>query len=380
MQNRLCEMFGIEFPIFAFTHCRDVAAAVSRAGGMGVLGALAFSPAQLELELKWIDEHVDGKPYGVDVVIPVKSADREMGLSDEKSLAETLRGMITDEHWDFVHKILADHGVPDEPDAPAGGNGGNPLDQGVLGWTELTGAPLIDIALAHPIKLLASALGPPAPEAIERAHAQGVKVAALIGRKEQAVRDVQTGVDIIIAQGYEAGGHTGDVASMVLIPDVVDAVAPTPVLGAGGIGSGRQMAAAMALGAEGVWTGSVWLTVAESDMTPPIMEKLLAASSTDTVRSRSMTGKPARQLRTAWTEAWESPEAPATLPMPLQFILWSYATRRITAAGNKELLGMPVGQIVSRMNKVRSAKEVVFDMVEEYIEVTERLNRELADA
>jgi NAD(P)H-dependent flavin oxidoreductase YrpB (nitropropane dioxygenase family) len=191
---------------------------------------------------------------------------------------------------------------------------------------------------------------------------------------------VQTGVDIIIAQGYEAGGHTGDVASMVLIPDVVDAVAPTPVLGAGGIGSGRQMAAAMALGAEGVWTGSVWLTVAESDMTPPIMEKLLAASSTDTVRSRSMTGKPARQLRTAWTEAWESPEAPATLPMPLQFILWSYATRRITAAGNKELLGMPVGQIVSRMNKVRSAKEVVFDMVEEYIEVTERLNRELADA
>src|SRR5213082_1121653 len=121
MQNRLCEMFGIEFPIFAFTHCRDVAAAVSRAGGMGVLGALAFSPDQLELELKWINEHVDGKPYGVDVVIPVKSADREMGLSDESSLAETLRGMITDEHWDFVHKILADHGVPDEPDAPSGG-------------------------------------------------------------------------------------------------------------------------------------------------------------------------------------------------------------------------------------------------------------------
>jgi len=380
MQNRLCEMFGIEFPIFAFTHCRDVAAAVSRAGGMGVLGALAFSPEQLDLELKWIDEHVDGKPYGVDVVIPVKSADREMGLSDEKSLAETLHGLITDEHWEFVHKILADHGVPDEPDAPSGGNGGNPLDQGVLGWTELTGAPLIDIALAHPIKLLASALGPPPPEAIERAHAQDVKVAALIGRKEQAIRDVQTGVDLIIAQGYEAGGHTGEVASMVLIPDVVDAISPTPVLAAGGIGGGRQMAAAMALGAEGVWTGSVWLTVAESDMQPPVMEKLLAASSTDTVRSRSMTGKPARQLRTAWTEAWESADSPGTLPMPLQFILWSYAMRRITASGNRELLGMPVGQIVSRMNKVRTAKEVIYEMVEEYIEVTERLNRELADA
>ena len=380
MQNRLCEMFGIEFPIFAFTHCRDVAAAVSRAGGMGVLGALAFSPEQLELELKWIDEHVDGKPYGVDVVIPVKSADRDMGLSDEKSLAETLQGMITDEHWDFVHKILADHGVPDDASVSMGSGDGSPLDQGVLGWTELTGAPLIDIALAHPIKLLASALGPPPPEAIERAHAQDVKVAALIGRTQQAVRDAQTGVDIIIAQGYEAGGHTGDVASMVLIPDVVDAVAPTPVLAAGGVGTGRQMAAAMALGAEGVWTGSVWLTVAESDMSPPIMEKLLAAGSSDTVRSRSMTGKPARQLRTAWTEAWESPESPAPLPMPLQFILWSYAMRRITAAGNKELLGMPVGQIVSRMNKVRTAKEVVYDMIEEYIDVTERMNRELADA
>jgi NAD(P)H-dependent flavin oxidoreductase YrpB (nitropropane dioxygenase family) len=382
MQNRLCEMFGIEFPIFAFTHCRDVAAAVSRAGGMGVLGALAFSPEQLELELKWIDEHVDGKPYGVDVVIPVKSADREMGLSDEKSLAETLRGMITDEHWDFVHKILAEHGVPDESGAAAamGDGSGSPLDQGVLGWTELTGTPLIDIALAHPIKLLASALGPPPPEAIERAHAQGVKVAALIGRTQQAVRDVQTGVDIIIAQGYEAGGHTGDVAGMVLIPDVVDAVAPTPVLAAGGIGSGRQMAAAMALGADGVWTGSIWLTVAESDMTPPIMEKLLAAGSTDTVRSRSMTGKPARQLRTAWTEAWDSPDSPGALPMPLQFILWSYAMRRINAAGNRELLGMPVGQIVSRMNTVRTAKEVVYEMVEEYIDVTERMTKALADA
>src|SRR5438874_11514979 len=342
MQNRLCEMFGIEFPIFAFTHCRDVAAAVSRAGGMGVLGALAFSPDQLELELKWIDEHVDGKPYGVDVVIPVKSADRDMGLSDEKSLAETLQGMITDEHWDFVHKILADHGVPDDASVAMGSGDGSPLDQGGLGWTELTGAPLIDIALAHPIKLLASALGPPPPEAIERAHAQGVKVAALIGRKEQAVRDVQTGVDIIIAQGYEAGGHTGEVASMVLIPDVVDAIAPVPVLAAGGVGSGRQMAAGMALGAQGVWTGSIWLATAENDTSQVVTEKLINARSSDTVRSRSMTGKPARQLRTAWTDAWEAPESPGPLPMPLQFILWSYAMRRIGRSQANELVGMPV--------------------------------------
>jgi NAD(P)H-dependent flavin oxidoreductase YrpB (nitropropane dioxygenase family) len=377
MQNQLCEMFGIEFPIFAFTHCRDVAAAVSRAGGMGVLGALAFSPDQLEIELNWIDEHVDGKPYGVDVVMPVKSVDREQGLSDTKSLATDLYGMIDQEHWDYAEKILADHNIPPLPEdeEPAGSD---PLSQGVLGWTAATGSPLIDIALAHPIKLLASALGPPPPEVIDRAHEQGVKVAALIGRVQQAIRDVQQGVDIIIAQGYEAGGHTGEVASMVLIPDVVDAIAPVPVLGAGGIGSGRQMAAAMALGASGVWTGSIWLTTSESDMSPVVLDKLLHATTTDTVRSRAMTGKPARMLRTAWTEAWEAPESPGTLPMPLQFILNSKAMRRIARSGNKEMAGMPVGQIVSRMNEVKSCRDVIFEMIEEYIDVTERIHGAVA--
>jgi NAD(P)H-dependent flavin oxidoreductase YrpB (nitropropane dioxygenase family) len=375
VKNEICEMLGIEFPIFAFTHCRDVAAAVSKAGGMGVLGALAFSPEQLEIELSWIDEHCGGKPYGVDVVMPVKSADREAGLHDERGLAAELHGMIDKAHWDYVEKILADHGVPPLPDDDeAVGAGTDPISQGVLGWTEATGSPLIDVALAHPIALLASALGPPPKEAIDRAHDQGVKVAALIGRVEQAVRDVQKGVDIIIAQGYEAGGHTGEVASMVLVPDVVDAVAPVPVLAAGGIASGRQMAAAMALGAQGVWTGSVWLTVTESNMSDMVMDKLLQATSTDTVRSRALTGKPARQLRTAWTEAWEAPESPGTLPMPLQFILNSYAQRRITRVANRELTGMPVGQVVSRMNKVRPSKDVIYEMIEEYIDTMGRLN------
>jgi len=202
-----------------------------------------------------------------------------------------------------------------------------------------------------------------------------VKVAALIGRVEQAVRDVQQGVDIIIAQGYEAGGHTGEVASMVLVPDVVDAIAPVPVLAAGGIGTGRQMAAAMALGAQGVWTGSIWLTVAESDTSPAVQQKLLTARSTDTVRSRAMTGKPARQLRTKWTEAWDSPEGPGPLPMPLQTILYSNAMRKLGANRNQgagaELVGSPVGQIVSRMNSIRTAKEVILDMVEEFIEAAE---------
>jgi NAD(P)H-dependent flavin oxidoreductase YrpB (nitropropane dioxygenase family) len=374
VRTEICETLGIEFPIFAFTHCRDVAAAVSRAGGMGVLGALAFSPEQLEIELSWIDEHCAGKPYGVDVVMPVKSADREAGLHDERQLAGQLRDMIGQAHWDYVEKILADHGVPPLPEDRDGDSSGDPLSSGVLGWTEATGTPLIDVALAHPISLLASALGPPPKESIDRAHEQGVKVAALIGRVEQAVRDVQKGVDIIIAQGYEAGGHTGEVASMVLVPDVVDAIAPIPVLAAGGIATGRQMAAAMALGAQGVWTGSIWLTVTEANTSEIALDKLLAATSTDTVRSRALTGKPARQLRTAWTEAWEAPESPGTLPMPLQFILNNYALRRIQRSGNRELTGMPVGQVVSRMNKVRPSKDVIFDMIEEYIDATSRLN------
>jgi NAD(P)H-dependent flavin oxidoreductase YrpB (nitropropane dioxygenase family) len=375
MRNPLTEMFGIEYPIFAFSHCRDVVAAVTNAGGMGVLGALAFSPDELEMELNWIDDHVNGRPYGVDVVMPVKTVDRDAGIDDVSDIGAQLRAHISQAHWDYVDKILVDHGVDVSGDQQLEAGAG--LGAGVLGWTAATGAPQIEIALAHPIALLASALGPPPKAAIDQAHDQGVKVAALIGRVEQAVRDVQLDVDIIIAQGYEAGGHTGEVASMVLIPDVVDAIAPVPVLAAGGIGTGRQMAAAMALGAAGVWTGSIWLTVAENGSTDIVTEKLLAATSTDTVRSRAYTGKPARQLRTAWTDAWEAPESPGTLPMPLQFILNSYAAQKMGAHPPRELVGMPVGQIVSRMNKVRSTKQVVADLVEEYVDVTQRLNADL---
>lgn len=371
MKNRLCEQFGLEFPIFAFSHCRDVVAAVSRAGGMGVLGAITFTPDQLETELRWIDEHVDGKPYGVDVVMPAKTVDRDAGFDNPETLAADLAGYIDAEHREFVETILARYNVPelpDDADRPEGTVG-----QGLLGWTAATGAPLVDVALAHPISLLASALGPPPPDVIKQAHDQNVPIAALVGTVAQAHRQVQNGADLIIAQGHEAGGHTGEITTMVLTPDVVDAISPVPVLAAGGIGSGRQMAAAMALGAEGVWTGSIWLTVAEADTPPPMMEKLLAATSRDTVRSRSLTGKPARLLRTGWTDAWDSPESPGTLPMPLQFMLGFDAMMRINRAGTRDLMGMPIGQIVGRMNQVRSTKDVIFDMIEEFVETTERL-------
>jgi NAD(P)H-dependent flavin oxidoreductase YrpB (nitropropane dioxygenase family) len=355
MRTRPCDMFDIEFPIFAFSHCRDVVAAVSKAGGMGVLGALYFTPEQLEIELAWIDEHVEGKPYGVDIVIPAKyeGASIEAGV-----LEQELEKQIPEGHKRFVEDVLDRYNVPKLPpdDAPP---------RALLGWTDATARPQLEVAFKHPIALLVNALGPPPPDIVDHAHGQGIKVAALVGRADQALRQKEVGVDIIVAQGTEAGGHTGEISTFVLLPDVVEAVAPTPVLGAGGIGTGRQMAAALALGAEGVWTGSIWLTVAEADTSPMIRDKLLAASSRDTVRSRSMTGKPARQLRTAWTDAWEDPDNPDPLPMPLQWMLTAEAQHRIFRYQPRELVGMPVGQIVGRMNRVRPARDVIYDMVEE---------------
>jgi NAD(P)H-dependent flavin oxidoreductase YrpB (nitropropane dioxygenase family) len=378
MRTRVCEQFGIEFPIFAFSHCRDVVAAVSRAGGFGVLGALAFSPEQLEVELRWIDEHVGGKPYGVDVVMPMSTAVTEQeraGMRIDKAMLEQ---MLPERHRRFVEDVLRSHKVPPLP-------ADEPALEGLLGWTDAGGRSQVEIALKHPIRLLVNALGPPPGDVVELAHRHGVPVAALIGSARHAAKQVEAGVDLIVAQGTEAGGHTGDVATMVLVPEVVDAVHPTPVLAAGGIGSGRQIAAALALGAEGVWTGSIWLTVSEADTSPVVREKLLRATSRDTVRSRSMTGKPARQLRTAWTDAWDAPDSPGALPMPLQFLLTAEAIHRINRyaqhpeSGAKELVGMPVGQIVGRMNTVRPTREVMRELVEEYVDAVERITRSLPE-
>jgi NAD(P)H-dependent flavin oxidoreductase YrpB (nitropropane dioxygenase family) len=364
---------GVEFPIFAFSHCRDVVAAVSRAGGVGVLGALYFTPEELEMELDWIDAHVDGRPYGVDLVMPATLLDAARGSgADAAQLEQELEGMIPVEHREYVEKVLADHGVPPLPeDAPKGHH--------LLGWTDTTGRAQLDVALEHPAKLLVNALGPPPADVVDKAHEHGMRVAALASTARHALKHQANGVDYVVAQGTEAGGHTGDISSVVLWPEVIEAVGPdTAVLAAGGIGRGSQIAAALAMGAQGVWTGSVWLTVQEADTRPLAMEKLLTAGSQDTVRSRVLTGKPARQLRTAWTDAFESPESPGYLPMPLQFMLVSDAMLRIDRAQNRELSGFPVGQIVGTMNTVRPTRDVMFDLVSECLDATERLNAAMA--
>jgi len=369
VHTRVCDQFGIEFPIFAFSHCRDVVAAVSRAGGVGVLGAVGFSPEQLEIELDWIDDHVDGRPYGVDVIMPAKAIEAAAAGVDD--LVEQLQGMLPDEHLAFVATLIdrfALPGLPEEVDH----------FQGVVGWAPQVAEQLLDVTFAHPVSLVVNALGPPPPEVVSRAHDTGVKVAALAGRAQHAEAHVRIGVDLVVAQGTEAGGHTGEIATMVLVPEVVEAVGhQVPVLAAGGIARGRQVAAARALGADGVWTGSVWLTAAESDATPDVLDRYLSASSGDTVRSRSFTGKPARMLRTPWTEAWEAPDSPGTLPMPLQNILIAGAAERYFRSGRQGEFFAPVGQVVGQMRRVTPVREILFEMVDEYIATVSGLSTEL---
>jgi NAD(P)H-dependent flavin oxidoreductase YrpB (nitropropane dioxygenase family) len=368
MHTPICDELGIEFPIFAFTHCRDVVAAVSKAGGFGVLGAVGFTPEQLEIELNWIDDNVGDHPYGVDIVIPGKY-EGQGEEEDPEKLAAMLREMVPQGHIDFAKKILADHGVPELPDVDS-------QSLRLLGWTEATATPQVDIALQHDkMTLIANALGTPPPDVVTRIKDANRKIAALCGSAHQALKHKDAGIDIIIAQGTEGGGHTGEIGSLVLWPQVIAAAGDTPVLAAGGIGSGGQIAAALALGAQGVWTGSLWLTVEESDLPPAQKEQLLKAESRNTVRSRSVTGKPARMLRNDWTEAWEQPGAPDPLPMPLQYMVSGDMVARSHQYPDKALDVMfnPVGQVVAQLKDVRKSRDVIRTLVEEYIEAVERL-------
>lgn len=362
MRTPICDTFGIDYPIFAFTPSEHVAAAVSRAGGLGVLGCVRFNDTEeLEQTLSWLDDNTDGKPYGVDIVMPMKIP------TEGKSV--DLKAMIPQDHIDFVDRTLQRLGVPPLPE----GEG----REGVLGWLHSVARSHLDVALQHRPVLIANALGSPPVDVIEKCHEHGIKVAALAGAAKHALSHVRNGVDIIVAQGYEAGGHTGEIASMVLQPDIVDAVGPdVPVLGAGGIGSGRQVAASLALGSQGVWTGSLWLGTEEYQSLQSNAgwtEAFTRATSSDTVRTRIYTGKPARLLKTKWTEAWAEEDAPEPLPMPLQNLLVSDAHNRINASGDPDVISMPIGQIVGRMNEVRPVADVMASLVAEFEEAVGRL-------
>jgi NAD(P)H-dependent flavin oxidoreductase YrpB (nitropropane dioxygenase family) len=353
MHTELCDRLGIEHPIVGFTPSEHVAAAISRAGGLGVLGCVRFNEAaELDAVLSWMDQNTDGKPYGVDIVMPA--------TVPAEGTKVDLDRLIPQEHKEFVERTLVRLGVPPLSAEEA-------THPGVLGWLHSIARSHVDVALAHPIALIANALGSPPPDVIDLAHGKGVPVAALAGKAEHAVRHADSGVDLVVAQGYEAGGHTGEIASMVLVPEIVDAVGTrVPVLAAGGIGSGRQIVAAMALGAVGAWMGSFWLTTAEYRQTmgdSALQPALLRAGSSDTVRSRIYSGKPARLLRSRWTEAWAAPDAPEPLPMPLQNLLVGEAHQRLMRSADPGVVAMPVGQIVGRMNEIVPVAEAMANLL-----------------
>jgi NAD(P)H-dependent flavin oxidoreductase YrpB (nitropropane dioxygenase family) len=371
--RELKSLLGIDIPLLAFSHCRDVVAAVTNAGGFGVLGAVTLTPEELEHELNWIEDEVRGKPYGVDLIVPETSVGKGQRLTSEQ-----FADMIPAEYREFVDALLADHGI--EPLART-----RPPRVSV---TDDASESLMEVAFKHPIKLIANALGRPPQSMLDAGKSHGVPVAALAGAKEHAIKHVNAGVDIIVAAGTEAGGHCGEVTTMVLVPEIIEAIEPiraVPVLAAGGIVTGRQMAAAVAMGAAGAWTGSVWLTTEEAETAPYTKKRMLAATSRDTIRSTCRTGKPTRQLKSDWTEAWESGQGPQPLPMPLQSIISEPVLRRIdTLAANgdegaRALATYWVGQGVGLMNTVKPARQVVYEFAQDYLAAAERLSDSLGD-
>jgi NAD(P)H-dependent flavin oxidoreductase YrpB (nitropropane dioxygenase family) len=364
MRTKICDMLGIEAPIFAFSHCRDVVVEVSKAGGFGVFGA-GIEPAQLDIELKWIDEHIGGRPYGVDFLMPSTYA------TVEETSREEPRDLVPEAHRAWLEKLMEQSGIPPLPDGEIGRFQRAALDR--LKIRPEQHRALLDVTFSHPVKLIASALGKPPPSLVERAQGLGIKVGALVGSPEQAKRQREAGVDIVIAQGNEAGGHTGYISTMVLVPQVVDCIAPLPVLAAGGIANGRQMAAALALGAEGVWCGSVWLTSAQSDVDPKIKQRILAAASSDAVVSKSWSGKNNRVLKSKWTEAWSARDAPDTLMMPMQGLMTKEVMLRAHRAKSGQFLSHPAGQVIGQISSENSVRQIVFDMLSEFADAVERL-------
>lgn len=373
IRTKLTELLGIDNPLVGFSRSPRVVTEVTNAGGFGVLAASAYSPEELDAQLTFIEEQVKGRPYGVDMLVPAKTA-----AADAQNVIASLRAQIPQEHIDFVAGLLKKYGVPEAS---------NMSDKDELSASvNPEGAmALVDVAFTHKISLIANALGTPPPALVERGRKEGVAVAALVGQAKHAARQLEAGVDVLVAQGYEAGGHTGTIAGMVLTPEIVAIAGDVPVLTAGAMASGRQMAAALALGASGAWAGSVWLNSHE-DITPiEIKQKFLAASSNDTLRSPTRTGKPARQLRSAWHDEWEAEGAPKPLPMPLQPMLANAAWESIdkaAAQGNEGALKLEsffIGQVVGSFTELRGAGDITREILSDCEQRLKELNELVAD-
>lgn len=370
MRTPVMDMFGMDTPIFGFSHCRDVVAAISRNGGMGTLGTSHFTAEQLELELSWIDKHADGRFYGVDVLFPYGTKKEYENLTPGD-----LDKLLPQANREWVASFLASHGVPQFSEEQRQEILNEYMSD--LARTHKEAEKRLEVVYRHPqAKLIVSALGPPPDHVIKRTHDSGRKIAGLVGHPKHAKRQADAGIDIIVAQGWEAAGHTGEISTMVLVPQVVDLVGKVPVLAAGGIADGRGMAAGLALGAQGVWCGTVWLATSESEVLPEIRKKLFAASSSDTMRSRYGTGKPARRLVSPWVQAWDQPDAPKPLPMPLQSMLTNEADERIKRFRVEPLMTYAAGQCVGMLHEETTVKQVMQNMLTGFVDTMERLSVE----
>jgi NAD(P)H-dependent flavin oxidoreductase YrpB (nitropropane dioxygenase family) len=359
LHTKLCDMLGIEFPIVAFTHCKDVVAAVVNAGAFAVLGEAMHTPEEIAADVKWIRDKVGTSPFGIDLVLPASSP--PTGSLDE------LTSQIPETHRAFAAGIKERYNVPEPKGAQALHQWGG-LNQ------ELARAQL-DVVLEERVPVFTSGLGNPA-FILEAAHSRGIKVFGLVGKTRQAKREIEDGVDAIIAQGYDAAGHTGPIGTFSIVPEVAAIAGDTPVIAAGGITTGRHLAAALCLGAAGVWTGTLWLASRESDSDIIIKEKLIAATSESTTYSRSVSGMPMRTLSCPWTEEWGKPDAPRTLQAPYQMLLSSSYIQAANDHRREDLMFEAAGQGVTFVTAMKPARQIVFDLVDEAHTVFEDLTTE----
>ena len=357
LHTQLCDKLGIEYPIVAFTHCKDVAVAVINAGGFAVLGEALHSPEHIAADIKWIRDRVNGKPFGIDLVLP-------SSVPDERTV-EQLLAEIPQEHKDFEQKIKRKYDVPDPKEAPNLHIWGG-LDQ-------KRALAQVEVVFDERVPVFASGLGSPA-FLLKRAHQLGIQVWGLVGRPRQAKKQIAAGTDVIIAQGFDAAGHTGNIGTFSIVPQVVDAARGTgvPVIAAGGVTTGRHLAAALALGADGVWTGSLWLASRESDLNLPLKERLLEADTDDTVYSDCISGYTMRTTRCPWHDEWLGPEAPEVLKPPLQMLLSANYIQGSLDYQRKDLMTEAAGQGIHYVTEMKPARQILSDLVDGALDVFDR--------
>jgi NAD(P)H-dependent flavin oxidoreductase YrpB (nitropropane dioxygenase family) len=364
VKTELCERFGIEVPIFGFSHAVEVVAAVSNAGGYGVYGATRRLAGEITDEVAQIRAAVGDRPFGLDLVIPNKVPERN-------DRAE-LEAMVPDQHRSFVAGIGARYAVP-APSQPG-------MRTRFIRSEEIQDAQIAAVA-ASDVNMVALGIGCP-PEVVAAMKAKGKTTVALVGQEKHAARALEAGVDMLVAQGYDAGGHTGEVGTFSLVPRIVDLAGDVPVLAAGGVATGRHIAAALTLGAQGVWIGTAFLMTEEyaPHLSPGELEALLHAQTTDTVISRAESGKPFRQTRSAWSDEWAAPGAPKPLSHPLHDVLVGDILGAIIEHDIRPLQHYGAGQGIGWFDRLRPVAEVVATLVREGDAALDRAGRQTETA